>query len=223
MDTVTQPTIQPSVGAVNIQIYNPSVNPPGVQMPVQQVVSPQASAAQPINQQQTVTAPATAPIQPESKKEDAKKSDPPKPVVILSDDYIKLLDKYMNNKDADIRLSTIKEILKRFKEDSSRRSDPALTNLLNRALQDPSQGVRLIALAILKGNYASGNDLTLIILQKMKHPRNMYDMDANAASEILLDKAGQNLNVQSNQENMTQQQPAEANPQVGQKLNLVSQ
>ena len=237
-------TYQPptaGVGAVNIQIYNPTVNAPSGQNPGQ-TAPMQLPLSQSVvnNTNQTnnnvpTTASAPPPAPPEVKKDEPKKAEPPKQKVMLTDDYIKLLDQYLNDTDASKRLIGIKEVLKRFKEDiPARKSDEALTNLLNRALQDPSQGVRLIALSILKSNYATGNDLTLQILQKMKQSKDIYDQDSSAASEILLDKAGQNLNIQSSADNTplanqqavssTKQTPdAVPVPVVGQKLNVVSQ
>lgn len=202
---------------VVINIYNPIGTKNGGTEP--------APPAAPQQQNQSIPFPAAQKLDktkeqkpPEPpKKEEPKK--PAKPTVPLTDSYIITLENYLNSKNADIRSQGTKEILKRFKEDDSRKTDIALTNLLNKALQDPSQKVRLIALGALQGNYATGDPLTYKLLQKMQNSKSTYNQDATTASNILLQRAGQNLNVKTN-DKVQATQPQKS--QQGQNLNVVA-
>ena len=107
-------------------------------------------------------------------------------IVQLTDDYIKTLENYMNNPNPKVREMAIKEIMERFKEHKSRYTDIALTNLLNKALQDRSKAVRFIALATLNADYAHGDDLTVDILNNMQSSSAVYGEDALMAADILL-------------------------------------
>ncbi len=60
-------------------------------------------------------------------------------------------------------------------------------------MQDPAQGVRLIALSTLDAGYATGDELTIQLLQKMQKSDAVYNQDSTAASKILLKRAGQIL------------------------------
>ena len=55
---------------------------------------------------------------------------PKKDIVLLTDDYIKTLENYLRDDNPDIKLMGAKEVMKRFREDESRKGDPALTALL---------------------------------------------------------------------------------------------
>jgi hypothetical protein len=200
------------VGAVNIQIYNPTVNgaggvtnpnqipqqqfvpmppmspPPSLplQSPPAQVSAPPAATAITNNNQPA----ATTPIK-EEKKADKKK----KEIVQLTDDYIKTLENYLRNQSAEVRLMGTKELLKRFKEDSSRKNDKALNSLLNLTLQDPSQGVRLLGLTMVDAGYAQGDKTTVELLKQMQKSDKAYNQDAISASEALLKMAGKKISV----------------------------
>lgn len=203
---------------VVINIYNPvgtkngGTEPAAPTPPAQpQNTSVPFPAAQKLDKTQTDT---EKPKTPEKKKDD-------KPKVPLTDDYIKTLENYLNNPNADLRAQGTQEILKRFKEDKARANDIALTNLLNKSLQDPSQNVRLVALSALQGNYATGDKLTYQILQKMQNSKDKYNLDASSAATILLQRAGQNLNV-STSSSTDQANNKQQNSQQGQNLNLVA-
>lgn len=130
------------------------------------------------------------PAEPEKKEETHKEN-----IVQLTDDYIKTLENYLNNQNAKIREMGAKELFARFKEHKSRYNDIALTNLLNKALQDGSQNVRFVALTTLDAGYAQGDNLTKQILQKMQSSKAVYGEDAMLASEVLLKTAGNKIEI----------------------------
>jgi len=229
---------QASVGAVNIQIYNPTVSPGGVgyypyyvptNIPAQPAGMNQninQNVTQQVGQQpqqppvETPQQPAAAPINEnkEVDKKEEKKDDKKKQIVPLTDAYIKTLENYLNNQNADVRLMGAKELLNRFKEDESRKGDIALTNLLNKCLRDPSQSVRLLGLATLEAGYAYGDDLTVKILKDMQSKDTAYNQDALTASQVLLKMAGKKIDVST--ENAAQ--PVTEDLKTGQNLNLMS-
>lgn len=208
---------QASCGAVSINIMNPSVgttNPMAQYVPQypQGIYQyPQASCYQaqtpvqpyPANynnnfntntmnamdNNQTPAPPApAAPIEQaktEEKKEEKKEE--LKEKVPLTDDYIKSLENYLNSQDSKVRLMGIKDVLERFKEDPSRKTDAALTALLNKALQDPTAAVRFLALTTLEAGYAAGNDETVQLLTAIQADgQKEYGEDSLLASQILL-------------------------------------
>lgn len=271
----TQPSA--SVGAVQIYISNPTVNaggnanagvaapqsyPPNYYMPQQNIQNNNYSGGQ---QQGLVSPPASTPTQPvqqqpaapaqpqnnstqtqQTEKKDDKKADK-KPIVPLTDEYIMSLENYLNSQNSQVRLMAAKEIIKRLKEDDSRKSDPALTNLLNKALQDPSQGVRLLALSALDAGYSNGDEYTDQLLQNMQNSKAVYNEDATLAASIQLKLQGfrEQAKLEQAQQPQSEQQPQAvdpsqqpspvdpsqpaqapqeaAQPQVGQNLNLQSQ
>lgn len=111
-----------------------------------------------------------------------------KKVVVLTDEYIRSLENYLNNPNRELRLHASKEIVKRFEEDSSRFNDPALNALLNKMLQDPQASIRGIGLSLVSTGTAQGNDFTMQILNQMKDNK-MNPEDALQASEALLQMA----------------------------------
>ena len=225
-----------SVGAVNIQIYNPTAGTNMPQYPHMQYpymapypypymcpypyqIPQQIPATQGLNPPaQTINPPVTPaenkPAQPPETKP-AKPAEEKKSIVPLTNDYLGTLDNYLNNPNSRLRLMAIQEVLNRFKEDKNRKNDPALTGLLNKALQDPAQNVRLLALATLDAGYASGNAATIKLLKNMQHSNQAYNEDAVLASRILLERSGQKLNIES-----TPAQSALAQSAIGQNVNL---
>ncbi len=205
----------PTASAVNIQIFNPTANA-GPQYPAMQPAVPMYQNTSLYGQNPGVTYPMnynapinqtnnynqtpqaqeeTKPIETEKKTED-KKDKKTKEKVILTDDYIKSLENYLNNQDAKIRLTAAKELLDRFKEDKTRKADPALTALLNKTIQDPKASVRYIGLTILDTSYAQGNEETVNILKQLQNrPDLEYGEDSRLASQILLKMSGQRVEV----------------------------
>lgn len=207
--------VGPSVGAVNIQIYNPTAGgtPPPMmpyypqcqpypmpypypypmpypyQCPCQGQNNANANANANATTNPPAPAPAPAPAPNENKKNEK--------VVVLTDDYIRSLENYLNNQDPKIRMQGVNELLKRFKEDKSRMNDAALTALLNKSLQDPSASVRFMALTVLDVGYASGNDETVNILRQLERQNGSVQQneDARLASRVLLKSSGQTVEM----------------------------
>lgn len=166
------------------------------QAPQEQMPQPQQMQAQ--NPQDIAQAQAQNTQNP---KEEGTKADPN--AIPLTDAYIKNLEAYLSDGDPKVRLAGTTELLKRFKEDDARKSDPALTALLNKALKDPSASVRQMALTVLNVGYAVGNEETIAILNNIKANKtdDMYAEDAVVAKEILLKLSGlqQNAPIESAQ------------------------
>lgn len=209
-----------SVGAVNIQIYNPTTHngaapaypaypqaslygpmpqympyPYPVPYPVYQQQGPAQNQTQ--YQSQTQAAPAPQPAPTPAAPVEPKKDEKTEKKVVLTDDYIKSLENYLNNENPKIRMTGIKEVMQRFKEDKSRKNDAALTALLNKGLQDPSSTVRFMALTVLDVGYATGNDETVNILKQIQQQTGNQQQgeDALLASQILLKLSGQVVDV----------------------------
>jgi len=203
---VGQPqTVQvPNYSGVNIQIFNPSVTAPGAGAPVSTVnagtyttnpgyppnyytqnLAQSQSQSQIINQ-----APAAAPVA-ATKTEDVDKTKTEKrPIVELTDDYIKNLESYLDNQKKDVRLMGAKEVLKRLEEDDSRKDDVALNALVNKMLQDPYQPIKFIGMVALESKLATGNNLTIKILKNIQKDKSGQGEDALKASNILLGMSG---------------------------------
>lgn len=133
----------------------------------------------------------------ETKQEENKKTEEKKKEkVILTDDYIKSLENYLNNQDPKIRLTAAKELLERFKEDDTRKNDPALCALLNKVIKDPKASVRYVGLTTLDVGYAGGNNETIDILKQLQNRTDLeYGEDSVLASQILLKMSGQKVQV----------------------------
>ena len=117
------------------------------------------------------------------------------------------LENYLNNQDPKIRLTAAKELLERFKEDDTRKNDPALTALLNKVIQDPKASVRYVGLTTLDVGYASGNQETVEILKQLQNrPDLEYGEDSILASQILLKMSGQKVTIPDNNTNNAQAQ-----------------
>lgn len=107
-------------------------------------------------------------------------------IVELTDEYIKNLENYLNSQDKDIRRNAAKEVYERLKEDDSRHDDKALTALINKMLQDPSEDIRVIALSALDERIVTGDDYTVNVLKNIQQTNNGTGQDAVDASNILL-------------------------------------
>lgn len=204
-----------STSGVNIQIFNPSVTPPGATPPTYNVNAPcypsnyytnpmgagamngagqtgnggngsaiGANTGSEKNSEANKTS--------ETETKDGKKTEKKK-VVQLTDDYIRNLENYLNSQEKDIRLSAAKEVYSRLEEDPSRKDDKALTALINKMLQDPSEEIRVLAMAALQGRIVTGDDFTVGVLTRMQNDKAHYGMDAVDASKILLKMSGQQV------------------------------
>lgn len=113
-----------------------------------------------------------------------------KNIVILTDEYIKNLENYLNSKDREMRLDAAKQVVDRFNEDESRKDDVALNILLDKMLQDPSPEIRALALSALESGIALGDNYAVDILKTMQNSKEAYGLDSLQASNILLKMSG---------------------------------
>ena len=129
---------------------------------------------------------ANAPISPQQNSEKILDEKENKTVVELTDNYIKTLENFLKSNDKDIRKSAIIDLIKRFEEDETRRDNPALTALLNIALQDPDDNNRMLAMTPVATGSAKGDDNTAILLQGLSASDKLYGTEAKMANESLL-------------------------------------
>lgn len=196
----------PNYSGVNIQIFNPSVTPPGANAPVYNVNAPaynmgnsqpQSYPANYYTQQlakpadsnlaQTTTTTNTTNNIDNTKKTEKRK------IVQLTDDYIRNLENYLNSQDKELRYMGAKEVIARLEEDESRKDDKALNALVNKMLQDPYSKVRFLAMAALQSRMATGDPLTVQLLTGIQNSSNGYGQDSLMASDILLKMSGQTV------------------------------
>lgn len=111
-----------------------------------------------------------------------------KRIQVLTDDYIRNLEQYLNSPSEDYRKFAAQEVLKRLDEDRTRYDDAALNALVNKMLQDPAcHKVKATALTALDTRLAQGNDNTVKILQHMAaNDKSRNGADAATAASILL-------------------------------------
>ena len=125
-----------------------------------------------------------------------KKPKKTKRIVELTNDYIKSLENYLRNPNKDIRMQGMKELVKRYEEDKTRFDDPALTALLNIALQDKSSSVRSLALSLADSGIAKGDEKTLQILKNLTTVKSNYGIDAMNANSALLKMSAETKEVE---------------------------
>ncbi len=189
----------PNYSGVNIQIFNPSVTPPGGTAPVYNVNAPNygntpSSGCYPSgyytnnwgngaqnNTSKNVTNTTT------DKKTEKRE------IVQLTDEYIKNLENYLNSQDKEVRMMGAKEVIARLEEDNSRKDDKALNALVNKMLQDPYTPVRILALSALDSRVVTGDDFTVAVLTQMQNAQSGYGQDAMQATNILLKMSGQKV------------------------------
>ncbi len=205
--------IPPSASGVNIMIFNPTAIPAGGQVTNANNYFMPATQGQPSTQGQLVTPPPQPAPQPPTNaagplnggnsnanaSANANLNAPKykKEVIQLTDEYIMSLENYLNSQDSKIRLMAAKELLKRFEEDPSRRNDVALTNLLNKALQDPSNHVRMFAMSAINAGHAKGDDLTAQLLNNLVKSQDAYGLDAELAASAALARVGQHTEIET--------------------------
>ena len=197
-------TTQPAGGsAVNIQIFNPAVTTAGAQGPTCNVNAPNYYPAgqnhtdcncpqiQDANESTEKTK--TEENSKSSTTTDTNQKTEKKTFVQLTDEYIKNLKNYLNSQDKDIRMNAAREVFARLEEDSSRKDDKALTALINKMLQDPSEEIKLIALTALESRLVTGDNYTKNVLEKMQATEGGFGQDAIDASKILLQMSGKQI------------------------------
>ena len=107
-------------------------------------------------------------------------------VVALTDDYIKNLENYLRSPNKDLKIYAVQQLIQRFEEDESRKTNKPLNALLNLALQAKEYQVRFAALTLLKTGLAGGNDVTVQILNNLQQSNAYNGLEANDVKEALL-------------------------------------
>ena len=185
----------PNYSGVNIQIFNPSVTPPGGTAPVYNVNAPnygQNSGCYPPNYYTNNYAPNGVNGNASTTNTDGKKTEK-REIVQLTDDYIRNLENYLNSQDKEVRMMGAKEVLARLEEDHSRKDDKALNALINKMLQDPSTPIRVMALSALDSRIVTGDDFTVNVLKQIQNSDTGYGQDAMQATNVLLKMSGQKV------------------------------
>lgn len=193
-----------SSNGVTINIIGASVNPNGANIYNAAPQTPTQSygrdyymnnLANPIaNQTPTVPVGASGLNNSEKEKKDVAKKD----IVLLTDEYVKTLENYIRNDNPDIKLMGAKELMKRFREDDSRKNDQALTNLLNLTLQSRYSPVKMVGLGILQNGWAQGDGFTQQLLSQIQQTKSGYGLDALDAADAALKTAGKTIKVVDN-------------------------
>lgn len=180
--------VYPNGANVNNTTYN-TTTAPGQAYDKNYYITQPAQNVQP----QTPTVPVAAT---EMKKDD--KDLPKKDIVLLTDEYIQTLENYLRNDNPDIKLMGAKELMKRFREDDSRKNDQALTNLLNLTLQSKYSQVKMVGLGILQSGWAQGDAFTQQLLAQIQQSKTGYGLDALDAADAALKTAGKTVKVVDN-------------------------
>lgn len=193
----------PGASGVTINIMGASVNPNGAN--INNTYNTTGAPGQaydknyyinnPVQASQTPTVP-VASTGLDGKKDD--KDLPKKDIVLLTDEYIQTLENYLRNDNPDIKLMGAKELMKRFREDESRKNDIALTNLLNLTLQSKYSAVKMIGMGIIDNGWAQGDSMTQQLLAQIQQSSTGYGLDALDAASAALKSAGQTIKVVDN-------------------------
>ena len=121
-----------------------------------------------------------------------------KRIVELTDEYIQTLENYLKHPDLSIRKMGMTELIKRYEEDKSRFSDPALTALLNIALQDKSSEIRQLGLSLIAAGSAAGDENTTKIIEPLQNSQTAHGLEAKMANKALLVMSGDTKEVEDN-------------------------
>lgn len=174
----------PNYSGVNIQIFNPAAVGPGGVLPYSNVNAPTYTTGS--------SSPCCYPPNYYTQNFNDKKTEK-RQIVQLTDDYIRNLERYLNDQNKNVRLMGAKEVIARLQEDESRKGDPALNALVNKMLQDPYQPVKFMAMAALDTRAAKGNMTTARLLQQVQRQKTAYGEDSLKASDILLKMSGNTI------------------------------
>ena len=198
---ITPPAPGTNASGVTINIMGASVNPnganinntynttgaPGQSYPPGYYMNPPQQMSQP-------TVPVGA--NPLNQTNQAEKKDTPKKnIVLLTDEYIKTLENYLRNDNPDIKLMAAKELMTRFREDESRKTDQALINLLNLTLQSKYSPVKMVGMSIIENGWTRGDQFTQQLLAQIQQSNTGYGLDALDAANAALKSAGETMKV----------------------------
>lgn len=114
----------------------------------------------------------------------AKNTSSNKPKMELTDHYVRNLESYLNSQDKKLRMMAGQDVVARLQEDSDRRTNPALTALTNKMLQDPELGIRSLSLAALESNLIEGDEFTTKLLNQMAQKQD--EQESDIAKKVLL-------------------------------------
>ena len=103
-----------------------------------------------------------------------------KKVVEITDQYVQAVESYLRSPDVEVRQMGISELIKRFEEDNSRYDHPALTALLNIALQDSSVHNRVLAMSPIATESAHGDQQTAELLQNILNNAKAKESDKSS-------------------------------------------
>lgn len=201
--SIYDPNKQTASG-VNIIICNPSgysngnnctvpyypVIPAVQQQPTQIINNIPQQPAPVVNN--NISAPADTPIANTSIKADTdtdenNKSVKKKRITEITDDYVKNLETYLRSPDKKTRQMGITQLIKIFEEDDmTRYDDPALTALLNIALQDADASNRVYAMIPITTGSAHGDANTKKILEDLANSNKLQGKESQTAQEALL-------------------------------------
>ena len=110
-----------------------------------------------------------------------------KRVVVLTDDYIKQLENFLNSDNIEYREYAASEVIKRLDEDKTRYNDKALNALVNKMILDPyAHKVRERGLIALDSQLASGDENTKDVLELVKRDPELLDRDRGMIDSCLL-------------------------------------
>ena len=203
--TGTPGSIPTNANGVTINIIGASVNPNGANIYNNNATNQAPAPTQAYNKayytmnQPTYNMPPTVPVGASALNNNTKAEEKPKKdIVLLTDDYIRTLENYIRNDNPEIKLMGAKELMKRFREDESRKNDPALTALLNLLLQSKYSSVKMIGTGILENGWAQGDALTQQLLSQIQQSDSGYGLDALDAAKAALKTAGQTVKVDDN-------------------------
>lgn len=213
----------PNYSGVNIQIFNPSVTPPGATAPVYNVNAPNyggtpangcypsgyytnnwgncnngngagnTNGANGLGNSTNGVSNLANSATNSTENKTSDKKTEKREIVQLTDDYIKNLENYLNSQDKEVRMMGAKEVIARLEEDHSRKDDKALNALVNKMLQDPYTPVRILALSALDSRVVTGDDFTVGVLKQMQNSQGGYGQDAMQATNVLLKMSGQKV------------------------------
>ncbi len=194
-------SVPSSASGVNIQIFNPAVTTPGSQAPSYNVNAPTYYPPNAQNNGGCCQCPEQSGV--DNSKEtntdkqettETNKKTEKKTIVQLTDEYIKSLENGLNSQEKEIRLNAAKEVIERLEEDSSRKDDKALTALINKMLQDPSEEIKLLALTALESRNVLGDEYTKSVLTNMQNTDSGgFGLNAVDANRVLLKMSGQTV------------------------------
>lgn len=189
-------TSKQATSGVNIYIYNPSgIGGPSANTTYTTQPQQAPMAQQPIMPMQQSQPVASAPISENpvasttinnSNTLNNKENQKTKLVTELTDDYIKTLESFLRSPDAKVRKAGITELIKRYEEDLSRYNDPALTALLNIALQDTDASNQIAAMSPIASGSANGDADTVKLLNQLVASEEMHGTVASMAKDALL-------------------------------------